>query len=317
MNSLKKNHTLKRIAFVSFILLARLGFAQQDPAFSQFMYNGLAVNPAIAGSSDTWTATAISRQQWASIKGAPSTQTFNVDAPGGEKVGLGLSVINDQLGIVKNLNIGGQYAYRIQFKNSTLSLGIQATINNYRADYTSVATNPNASDQGVADNAFAENINRMGFNFGTGAYYYSARFYAGISIPHILNQRFDGGRSSQTRQLRHYFLTAGYLFEVGPKVKIKPSALLKIAEGVKMQLDLNSTVWYDNILGVGVSYRTGDSVTGLVQYQIGKQFRVGYARDFIVSSLSRYTTGNNEIMVRFDLQKKDDNKIANRPRYYN
>ena len=306
---------MKQIVVLTFVLLARFGFTQQDPAFSQFMYNGLAIDPAMAGSSQTLSATAISRQQWAGIKGAPSTQTFNVDAPWGKKVGLGLSVINDQLGITKNLNISSQYAYRVQFGGSTLSLGLQATVASYRADYTSVITNPNSLDQSI-DNSFAQDIKRMGFNFGTGAYYYSQKFYAGISIPHIFNQHFDGSRGSATKQSRNYFFSAGYIVDVGPKVTIKPSALLKISEGQSVQLDLNSTVWYDNILGVGVSYRTNDSVTGLVQYQIGKQFRVGYARDFIVSSLSRYTTGNNEIMVRYELRKKGEDTIANRSRYF-
>jgi type IX secretion system PorP/SprF family membrane protein len=320
MNSFKKSNITKQVITLCFILLARFGFSQQDPSFSQFMYNGLTINPAMAGSSKTVSALAISRQQWAGIKGAPSTQTFNVDAPWGKKVGLALSVINDQVGITKNLNISGQYSYQLQFEHSTLSFGLQASVNNYRADYTSVVTNPIVPDQNVADNSFNENINQMGFNFGTGAYYYSQNFYAGVSVPHILNQRLDGfhgDNSSLTKQMRHYFLTAGYIFDVGMKVKIKPSALLKIVEGSPVQLDLNTTLWYDDLVGIGVSYRTNDSVTGLFQYQIGKQFRVGYARDFIVSSLSRYTTGNNEIMVRFDLRKKSDDKVVNRVRYYN
>lgn len=308
-----KCDTLTVLLFVMLTFPLTL-FAQQDPIYSQFMYNGLAINPAVAGSAETLSATAVYRRQWIGIEGAPETQTFNIDAPVyKKKLGLGLSIINDKVGVTQNLVINTLYAYRIQFKESTLSMGLQAGVNNYNADYTSVNTDP----QNLADDAFGNNVNRMIFNFGAGAYYYAQRFYAGISIPHILNQSLDGVNDKtgvQSRQYRHYFLTAGYVFDASENIKIKPSVLFKLAAGAPVQADINSNFWYKETYCIGVSYRTGDSFTALFQWQIIKQLRFGYAYDYILSNLSQFTSGNHEIMLRYELVKKNTKIIT--PRYF-
>jgi type IX secretion system PorP/SprF family membrane protein len=288
-------------------------FAQQDPAYSFFMYNGTAINPAVAGSSDTFSGTAIYRNQWAGIKGAPETLLFSMDSPvKNRKIGLGFSIVNDKIGVTENLNINAQYAYRIQMQNGTLAMGLQAGMNNYQADYTSVVTDPANSN----DKSFSENTNRMIFNFGSGIYFYNERFYAGLSVPHILNQKLDGIQDPdgiQSHQYRHYYVNAGYVFNAGENFKIKPSALVKLAEGAPLQFDINSNFWYKEFLCFGLSYRTNDSFTTLMQIQI-KNIRIGYAYDFITSSLSRYTTGNNELMIHYQLPKK--NKKILSPRYF-
>ena len=315
------NHRYKKMktsclsAFVAGLLFPLALMAQQDPIYSQFMYNGLALNPAVAGSAETFSATALYRKQWMGIKGAPETQTLSVDAPVyGKKIGLGLSVINDKAGITQNLVMNTLYAYRIQFKEGVLSMGLQAGINNYKADYTSVQTNP----QNGIDDAFASNVNRMIFNFGSGLYYYSKRLYAGFSVPHILNQSLDGmvdqGGGVPSRQYRHYFLTGGYVFDAGKNFKIKPSALLKLASGAPIQVDINSNFWYNEMYCIGFSYRTNDSFTALLQLQLARQLRIGYAYDYLTSKLSQFTTGNHEIMLRYELVKKNTRIIT--PRYF-
>jgi type IX secretion system PorP/SprF family membrane protein len=297
-----------------FVFITQLTFAQQDPAYSMYMYNGISVNPAVAGSAETFSATALYRKQWAGIKGSPETQTLNVDAPfWNKKIGLGLSIVNDKIGVVQNLNINAQYAYRVKFENATLSMGLQAGMNNYAADYISVSTN----SQNVTDNSFSENVNRMIFNCGAGIYYYAQKFYTGFSVPHIINQSLDGiqdGSGAQARQYRHYFFTAGYVFNAGEKFKIKPSTLVKLADGAPIQLDVSTNIWYNEMFCLGFSYRTNDSFTSMIQIQIAKQFRIGYAYDYITSSLSRYTTGNNEVMLRYELPKKNNRIIT--PRYF-
>jgi type IX secretion system PorP/SprF family membrane protein len=311
-NSTKQMATLK-FALMIIVLLPGALKAQQDPTYSQFMYNGLAINPAVAGSAETLSASALYRQQWVGIEGAPETQTVNIDAPVyGKKIGLGLSIVNDKVGVTQNLLINTLYAYRIQFSKGTLSMGLQAGINNYTADYTSVETDP----QNGTDGAFGNNINRMIFNFGSGAYYYSERLYAGFSVPHILNQSLDGisGDGIQSRQYRHYFLTAGYVFDAGTDVKIKPSALFKIASGAPVQVDINSNFWYKETYCLGASYRTKDSFTMLAQWQLTKQLRVGYAYDYLLTKLSQFTSGNHEIMLRFELVKKNTKIVT--PRYF-
>jgi type IX secretion system PorP/SprF family membrane protein len=157
----------------------------------------------------------------------------------------------------------------------------------------------------------------MIFNCGAGLYYYAQKIYAGFSVPHIINQSLDGiqdGSGAQARQYRHYFLTAGYVFDVGEKFKIKPSTLIKLADGAPLQVDVSSNFWYNEIFALGFSYRTNDSFTTMIQVQVAKQFRLGYAYDHITSSLSRYTTSNNEIMLRYEIRKKNSKIIT--PRYF-
>ena len=310
--------TNKSLKILCVLLLCVYGIqAQQDPAYSLFMYNGLAINPAMAGSAETFSATALYRKQWAGIEGAPETQTLNMDAPvWNKKIGLGLNIINDKIGVMQNLNINAQYAYRIQFEKGTLSMGLQAGVYNYSADYASVITSSPQTPQTNPDNSFSENISKLIFNFGLGAYYYTEKFYAGASIPHYLNQSLDGIKDNngvQSRQYRHYYFTTGFVFDVGENFKIKPSTLIKLADGAPLQVDINSNFWYREKLCIGLSYRTNDSFSTSMQIQIDK-FRIGYAYDFIISSLSRYASGNNEIMLRFELPRKN-NKVLT-PRYF-
>lgn len=277
--------------------------AQQDPAYSFFMYNGISVNPAMAGSAGTWSTTLIHRKQWSGIQGAPQTQTLNMDGSvWNDKIGLGLSLVNDKIGVMNNLNVNGQYAYRVKMEKGVLSMGLQSGINNYKAPFSSIVTDA----QRKYDPSFGQNINRVIFNVGSGLYYYTENFYAGFSVPNIIHQSIDntsGSEKNQAVQFRHYYLSAGYVYKVSDVVDIKPSALLKIAEGAPVQLDISSNFWYNQKFCLGFSYRTQDSFTALMQVQL-KQFRAGFAFDFITSSLSRYTTGNHEVMIRYDIKGK-------------
>lgn len=316
----KNRFSLARINCMSKILLLilyTLPFslcAQQDPIYSQFMYNGLAINPAMAGSAETLSATAVYRRQWIGIAGAPETQTLNVDAPVyRKKLGLGLSIIKDKVGVTQNVVVNTLYAYRIQFQRGTLSMGLQMGINNYSADYTSVETDPQNSS---SDNAFGSNVNRIIFNFGSGLYYYSKKMYIGFSVPHILNPSLDGinEQGVKSRQYRHYFMSMGYVFDLGENFKIKPSALFKLASGAPLQVDINSNFWYKETYCLGASYRTNDSFTVLFQLQIVKALRFGYAYDYVISNLGQFTSGNHEIMLQYQLVQKNTKIIT--PRYF-
>jgi type IX secretion system PorP/SprF family membrane protein len=276
------------------LLISFHSFAQQDPSYSMFMYTGTSLNPAMAGSAGSLSGTALYRDQWTGIKGAPITQFLNLDMPVfHDKVGLGLAMYNDQIGVTRNQNIDLQYAYRLNFGKGILAMGLQGGINNYNADFTSVVTNP----QNSADHAFADVANSMAFNVGTGVFYYTDKFSLGISVPRLVNHSIDGLNNSNN--YRKYYLNASYLINLSEDLIFKPSTLLKIGEGIPFQVDINSTFWYKQRYSVGVSYRSQDSVTGIVQLKVGDDFTVGYAYDYITSSMSKYVRGNNEIMVRF------------------
>lgn len=292
---------IKKYIVIGLLSVSFNSIAQQDPSYSMFMYTGTSINPAIAGSAGAASGAALYRDQWTGIKGAPITQFLNADIPVyHDKVGLGLVMYNDQIGVTRNQNIDLQYAYRLKFKKGIFAMGIQGGINNYNANFASVVTNP----QNTIDHAFTNVTNSIALNVGTGLFYYNEKFSVGLSIPRLMNKSMDGLNNSGN--YRKYYLTASYTVNLSPDWIFKPSTLLRIGEGIPLQVDINSNFWYKQKYGFGVSYRTNDSVTGMLQFKVADDFTVGYAYDYIISSMSRYSTGNNEVMVRFTIPTVND-----------
>ena len=296
------------------ILLNGNARAQHEAMYSQYMFNGLILNPAYAGSTGSLSAAALYRRQWLGMEGAPITQTVTLHAPvAHNKVGLGFSLINDKIGVTRNLGLTGIYAYRILTQKGAFSMGLQYGVSQYFADYTQVQTNPNNSQ----DNTFNDIQNILLFNVGTGLYYHTDKFYAGASLPVLYSNKIAGlGESVATnpKKYRHYFFTTGYVFTLSDHLKIKPSTLVKIAEGAPVQVDINTNLWMYNVLGVGLSYRTNDALVGMFEVQLAKQFRFSYAYDHPISQLRSFTSSSHEIMIRFDRLKPSAPYIS--PRFF-
>ena len=315
---------MKKIFTILFFMLLiniagrQSAFAQQDAMFTQYMFNGLVLNPAYAGSRDALNATALYRNQWVNIAGAPKTITFSMHAPvRNEKIGLGFIFANDRLGITNTNNIGLNYAYRIKFKNKgTLSLGLQASVLQYNADFSSVQ---HSFSNSVFDPAFSQNINRWLPNFGTGIYYYTKKFYAGASVPNIISNKLNSEGSvfqigDRAQQFRHLFLTTGYVFDINKSLKLKPSILMKFVEGAPIEFDFNANLWLFDMFAVGLSYRTRDSIDALFEFQVTPQLGIGYAYDYTLTPLGKYTSGSHEIMVRYEFGFSKTRIIT--PRYF-
>lgn len=312
-----------KLFFSKILLLLSLGLlsqplrAQQDAMFTQYMFNTLAINPAYAGSNEVITMTGLFRKQWVNIEGAPSTATFSIDAPvWGEKMGLGLNIVSDRVGITNTLGVFASYAYRIKTsEKGRLALGLQAGFSQYAADLQSVALGSTPS----FDPAFAENISQMMPNVGGGIWYNNDRFYAGFSVPHIINNALNRdyqflNDSDGARQYRHYFVTAGYVFDLNAALKLKPSFLVKVVEGAPMQMDINANLWLYEKVGLGLSYRSGDSIDALLEFQLSHQFKLGYAYDYTLTELRRYNSGSHEIMLRYQFSVNRSKIIT--PRFF-
>jgi type IX secretion system PorP/SprF family membrane protein len=288
--------------------------AQQDVQFTQYMFNGLAINPAYAGSRDVFSVTGLFRTQWTGIEGAPVTQTLSGHLPiVKDRIGLGLTLVNDKIGITNNFSMIGSYAFRIRFNTGVLAMGIQAAITQFRANFTDVrfSIDPTSSDP-----AFDQDINKTLPNFGTGLYYYTDRFYAGLSVPQLINWDLSDGNISSARQSRHIFATAGYVFDVSPTVKIRPSLLAKYVSGAPFSVDVNANVWLFDRFALGASYRVGDAVNVLAEARISNNISVGYAYDLTLTELRKYNSGSHEIMLRVEFGVgKDKTKILT-PRYF-
>lgn len=275
--------------------------AQQDAQYSQYMFNTLAINPAYAGSRDVVSATALYRKQWVNTPGSPRTATFSVDAPfNKEKVGVGLVVFNDKIGITNTTGAYGSYAFRIRMKKGTLALGLQAGFSQYSADFTSVKLD----QDNQSDAAFASNVNKFMPNFGAGVYYNTDRFYIGVSLPRIVNNKMfkkSDTTVSLSHQTRHLFVMAGVVIPISQDVKLKPSTLIKLVEGAPVQVDVNANVWFYDAVAAGLSYRiAAGTLVSMIEIQATKQIRIGYAYDAALGQSKVVGRGSHEIMARYE-----------------
>lgn len=291
-------------------LLATLIFAwvsvkaQQNPMYTHYMYNTLVVNPAYAGSRDALTITALHRSQWVDFKGAPTTQTITVHAPlRKENIGLGLSILNDKIGPSNNTSVAGYYAFIMKLnEKSKLALGLSAGLNFYQARLNTLLL-----DQ-QSDPAFLTNIkNHISPNFGFGAYYSRERFYAGLSVPYILQNSNSainqyGGDITIEKEQRHYYFIMGAVFPFSENVAFKPTTLLKVTPAAPIELDITASFILMRKLLVGVMYRTGDALGGLAGYDITEQFHFGYSYDWSFGlQTNKYHQGSHELILRYDI----------------
>lgn len=289
--------------------------AQQDPQFTQYMFNLLALNPAYAGSAERVSIKALSRHQWVGFEGAPTTQTLTVHSPFlVESLGLGGTVMRDQHGPVTQYGLMVDLAYRMFLgRGQKLAFGIKGGMNLFQGDFASL--HPlEANDQ-----VFQQNVSqKMDPQFGFGVMWYSDRFYLGASSPKILRTDFFDTDSlqlvSDPGQRAHYFLTGGYVFDLSPYTKFKPTFLVKAVEGAPVSFDLSANFLLYEKLWLGAMYRHTDAVGALVQYYLTNDLTVGYAYDYPLSPLRDHSGGSHEFMLGFEFGNKL--KGIRSPRYF-
>ena len=284
--------------------------AQQEPMYSQYMFNMTQINPAYAGNRAVNNVTALYRKQWVNIDGAPTTASLSWDARAQESnIGYGIQIYNDKLGVESTTGFQAFYSYRIPFKNSSLALGISAGILNYKAGLTNVQTV-------TSDPLFSENVNNLLPTVGLGVLYASDRWYAGLSIPALLSTKVNPQNYQITKSASdHYFLTGGYIFDVSEAVKLKPSVPLPAVKGSPLEYDFNLHPLIQHTVGFGVSYRTGDALIGMFELQLTPEFGFGYAYDYTISHLKTFNKGTHELMLRYEFGNKRNKRILS-PRYY-
>jgi len=263
--------------------------AQQDAMFTHYMYNTLAVNPAYAGSRDALTITGLHRSQWVGFDGAPITQTLTAHTPiFSENIGLGLSVINDKIGSNNTTSLYADFSYRIKVsKKAFFSFGLKGGMNMVNDNLTSL----NLHEQN--DIAFLNNVqSKLLPNFGFGVYYYSDKFYAGISIPKLLENNFANNTISGTTNLasekRHYFLIAGTVFNINENIKFKPTTFVKITNGAPVEGDLTASFIFNEKFWLGAMFRTGDALGLLAGLNITNQMALGYSFDWSYTNTTKY-----------------------------
>ncbi len=310
---------MKKILFTALITLSVFVDveAQQDPHYTQYMYNMNVINPAYAGSKENLSFGLLYRQQWEGIEDAPRTFTFSGHSPAGKNVGLGLSVISDEIGPVKEQNVYGDFSYTLNLGGEhRLALGLKAGATFQKIGLFS---DINGSLPDPSDEAFSEDSNNTYFNIGTGFFYYTNNYYIALSVPNMLkskhlNVRRDGQERHYGEETQHYFLTGGYVFQLTDNIKFKPFAMVKSAFDAPTSFDVSTNFLFNEKFEIGATYRLDDSFGGMVNYAITPNLRIGYAYDRIISDLKVTTPASHEVILLFDLNFPK--KVSRSPRYF-
>lgn len=305
---------LKKIIGGALLLATSLGFAQQDPQYTQYMYNMLQVNPAYAGNRGALSAMGLYRLQWAGLEGAPRTGILSVHTPiRDSKVGVGISFTNDQIGIVdeSNIELNASYTIDLNDRGSKLSFGLKGVFNIVSVEYSRL----HLDDQ--TDVHFLENIQgAFSPNVGAGIYWHNDKTYVGFSVPHLLNvSRFEEEGIYSAMNLRnHYYLTAGHVFQLTPMLKFKPAMLLKGVAGAPLQADVSANFLLQDKLTLGAAWRWDAAWSAMAGFQVNNSLFIGYAYDYDVQIFDRFNSGSHELFIRYELFKKY--KRINSPRFF-
>ncbi|OYU81480.1 MAG: hypothetical protein CFE23_04700 [Flavobacterium sp. BFFFF1] len=302
-----------QLAALLFLLVFLDAHAQQDPHYTQYMYNMNVMNPAYAGSKENLSFGLLYRKQWVNVDGAPSTFSFSGSTPVGKNVGIGLSLISDEIGPVKEQNAYGDFSYTLNLGGEhRLALGLKAGATFQRIGLNSDIA-PSLPD--LNDDAFREDTNNVYLNMGAGIFYYTDHYYVAFSVPNMLKaNHLDYNGIKYGTETQHYFLTGGYVFDINPDFKLKPFAMLKSAFNSPSSLDVSLNGLFYEKFEIGASYRVDDSFGGMVNYAINPNLRIGYAYDHIISDLKTVTTSSHEIILLFDLNFPK--KVSRSPRYF-
>jgi len=300
-----------------FILIIGISaLAQQDPQFTQYMYNMSVINPGYATDNPNLiNSGALYRAQWVGSEGGPTTGSFFAHTYLGQSMEGGISIVHDQIGdVVNETNLYVDFAYAIPLsERSKLSFGVKAGATFFNTNFNGFTY----SDP-LPDPAFAENLSKTFPNIGVGVFYFEEKLYLGLSAPNLLKSEHldnnSGVITSGTEEL-HMFLTGGYVFNLSPNLKLKPAFMTKAVSGSPLSLDITVNALFNNIFEIGIGYRLDDSISGLFNFRVTESIRIGYAYDYTTSNLGRFNSGSHEIFVLFDIGKLG-NGYDKSPRFF-
>ncbi|NNC48945.1 MAG: type IX secretion system membrane protein PorP/SprF [Flaviramulus sp.] len=294
----------KIAALLSLTLLSFQGIAQQDPQFTQYMYNMSVINPAYATAEEgILNLGGLYRTQWVGLEGAPQTGSFFAHTPINDKIEMGISFTNDNIGdVVNENNIYADFAYVLPVGiESKISFGLKAGITLFDTNFDGFMLQSGGAN---TDPAFDENISRAFPNLGIGAFFFSNNYYLGLSAPNMLSTKHlenENGIKATGVQNVHYFFTGGVVFDIDENLKLKPAFMARSVKGSPLALDITANVLINEKLEAGLGYRLGDAMSALINFRITPELRVGYAYDYTTNNLGDYNSGSHEIFVLFDV----------------
>ncbi len=297
----------KKIVFLFLISCVNIFIvtAQQDPVYTQYMYNMSVINPAYATATEgVINLGALHRSQWVGAVGAPKTTTFFAHTPLSDRIEVGVSVVHDEVGdgLVNEDNIYGDFAYVLQLNNTTfLSLGLKAGVTLFSTRFDNLQLN---SGDFSTDPAFAQNISETFPNLGAGAFLFSDNYYLGLSAPNFFNNKHldeENGVQRLGAENLHIFFTGGYVVNINRNIKFKPSFMARAVGGAPLSLDISANMLFNEKFEGGLSYRLDDAVSAMFNVRVTPNLRIGYAYDYTTTNLGDFNSGTHEIFVLFDL----------------
>lgn len=308
---------MKKLIYILVILafLPKESVAQLAPQFNQYYFNPILVNPAYAGTRGMLSMVGVHRSQWVGFEGAPSTQSFAIHSPNRRKnMGLGLQLLNDQIGPKNTVAVSGIYSYKIRAGRGKLGFGLRASVYNYTFDWSKIDYRENG---GYALNDGRESYMTPSFDFGM---FYNDKYnYAGFELTHLNQGRLgieapNVNINSTSRQNAQLIIVAGRAFRINRYLIFKPSFLTRIAVNQPAFIDLNASFLIREKLWLGLSYRRGYGAVAMVEYNINKLFRIGYSYDISLTSLNQQNWGSHEIFLGYDINLFRSRIVS--PRYF-
>ena len=304
---------IKKIIVFILLLNSKSIISQQETQHSMYFFNPVLLNPAYAGSQEALQITGTSRNQWTGLAGAPKTQVLSLHTPIKFKnIGVGFTVLNDELGVTKNTGLYGDFSYSIKLnkKNDQLAFGLKLGFDFMRQDFSTLRINDNT------DELYTSNLrtNKNLFNTGAGIYYYGKRHYLGVSTPRLIKNKINTTQTQSAIQENHYYLFGGVVFKINPAINLRPSFIVKYVKSAPISIEGNISVLFYDKIWLGMMYRH-KAASGLnIMYNINQNIRIGYAYDYQLTTIQKFSQGSHEIMLGFDLRSKS--KGYKSPRYF-
>ena len=301
------------IIFISALSFIQVSRAQQTPQYTEYMYNTMVINPAYAGSRGAPSIVALYRSQWMGLEGAPTTQNLGISSPISKRVGLGLSIVHDEIGngTSQTTDLNAAFSYTIPISQTgNLAFGLNAGGNFLNVDFSKLINYGVETNLPNIDNKFSP-------NFGAGVYYYTERFYAGLSIPDFLQTKHfdDSGETASfvAKDRMNLYLTSGYVFDLNGNVKFRPAAMVKVVSGAPIQADVSASFMFSEKFVLGAAYRWDAAVSALASFQIMENFMIGLAYDMDTTSLGNTTfnDGSFEVFIRYDFINRFNRRAFN------
>ncbi|MBI3520463.1 MAG: type IX secretion system membrane protein PorP/SprF [Bacteroidetes bacterium] len=290
-------------------------FAQQDPQYSQYMFNQVVINPAYIGSKDALNVTGLFRKEWVNVNGSPQTNNLSLSGPlKAKKIGIGAHVVQETIGPKKWMSAYLDYCYRVKLGKGKLSFGLSTGLVSYNFNSSKL----DLSDQNEPT-LYTNSINRsIRFDMSAGLYYYSRTFFAGLSVTHLIHPTLFTTTSSQGQSIsfynlnQHLFFTVGKAFSINEQLVFSPSVLIKSIEGKTINADINANFLIRNKLWLGVSCRTSLSIVCLAQYLVTDKLKIGYSYDYGLNGIAKTSYGSHEIMLSYDFGKGKSQMVTSR-----